>query len=233
MLLTYAAFALGALCMLLGFFTVAKGIGAGDSQTTIKMFGIEFRAERLGPGLVFSLLGLILVLVAVFVQPKLNGQAPAAVAGAVVAPAAANVAGAAPAASPSQASAPASQAPSAPLAAPAATAPAAAPAGPRPMTHEEVAALIQDTLTRMAQGECPAANLEPIPLVECSQSMASGIQQRLVIAGPIRSVTYFGPTMTPVGQVDQYLVVHQNAPLLWKAAVSENRKLTRLWNGPP
>jgi hypothetical protein len=101
------------------------------------------------------------------------------------------------------------------------------------MTHEEVAALIQDTLGRMAQGECPAANLDAVSLAQCNQSMATGIQQRLMIAGPIRSVTYIGPTMTPVGEVDQYLVAHQNAPLLWKAAVSDNRRLTRLWNGPP
>jgi hypothetical protein len=101
------------------------------------------------------------------------------------------------------------------------------------MSHQEVAALIQDTLTRMAQGECPAANLEPITLAQCSQSMAGGIQQRLLIAGPIQGVSYVGPTMTVVGQVDQYLVAHQNSPLIWKAAISENRKLARLWSGPP
>jgi hypothetical protein len=225
-LLTYAAFALGAVCMLLGFFTVARGVGAGDSQTTIKMFGIEFSASKLGPGLVFALLGLILVLVAVFVQPKLDGQAPAAVGAAAPSPVAASVA------SPTPAAPPASQAAAAPAAPQPTSAPAAEPARSGPLTHEEVAAMIKDTLTRMAQGECPAANLDAVTLAQCNQSMAMGIQQRLMIAGPIGSVTYVGPATTPVGQVDQYLVAHQNAPLLWKAA-SENRRLTRLWNGPP
>lgn len=231
-MLVYGAFGLGALCMLLGFFTVVRGIGAADSATTVKMFGIEFSASKLGPGLVFSVLGLILVVVAVSLQAKPASntvvEAPAATAQTNTAPAAAAVPAAAP---PSLASNPRS------------TPSGAATAsqiinqlGDNPqaqgVSHEDAAELLQATLLSISQGVCPADALEPLPYTQCMQSGAL-LRQQLIQAGPIRNVSYNGKYATQAGPVDQFMVTFQNGQVLWKAAVTSNRKFAALWYGPP
>lgn len=224
-MLTYGAFALGAACMLLGFYSVVRGIGAGDSGTDVKMFGIEISASKLGPGLVFSFLGLILVLVAVFVQPKLEGGRAEMTAGG--APVAAPAAG--PGVTPVTAETPAAPAP-----APRAAEPVYAPAAAQPaaMSRDQVADLVQDTLTKIASGYCPQANLEPLPLAQCNQALPV-LQQTLLLAGPIRGVSYYGEITTPAGHADQYLVAFQNVSAIWKTQPTDNRKLASLWTGPP
>jgi hypothetical protein len=82
MLLTYGAFGFGALCMLLGFFIGTRSGETAEGGTTVKMFGIEFSATNLGRGLMFSAFGLVLVLVAVLVQPKFPAAGAAATAAA-------------------------------------------------------------------------------------------------------------------------------------------------------
>jgi hypothetical protein len=220
--LIFGVFALGAICMLLGFFTVVRGIGASDSEATVKMLGVEFHASKLGPGLVFSVLGLILVVVAVSVE-KSPADKPAATLASGPAPAPAPVGGA-PSDQPIQA-APA-----------AASAPPAQPvdnAKPASMSHEDVAALIQETLSKIALGYCPPESLEPLTLNQCEQN-APMMRQAFAIAGPIRGVSYYGKMTTPMGEADQYVVIFQNnGPVIWKAAVTQNRKFSGLWTGPP
>ena len=230
-MLIFGVFALGAICMLLGFFTVVRGIGASDSEATVKMLGVEFHASKLGPGLVFSVLGLILVVVAVSVE-KGGGEKPAATLASGPAPAPA----AAPTSGPTSANATPSDQPTQAAAPTAASVPPAQPvdnAKPAGMSHEDVGVLIQDTLSKIALGYCPAENLEPLPLNGCQQNLAI-MQQAFVLAGPIRGVTYFGKAATPMGEVDQYVVNFQNSgPVIWKAAVTPNRKFAGLWTGPP
>jgi hypothetical protein len=225
--LIFGVFALGAICMLLGFFTVVRGIGASDSEATVKMLGIEFHASKLGPGLVFSVLGLILVVVAVSVEKSPPDK-----------PAATLASGPAPAGAPTQANATQSDQPS--QAAPAAASiPPVQPAQsidnakPASMSHEDVADLIQDTLSKIALGYCPPESLEPLPLNGCEQNVAM-MRQAFVMAGPIRSVSYYGKMTTPAGDADQYMVIFQNSgPVIWKAAVTQNRKFSGLWTGQP
>ena len=224
-MLIFGVFALGAICMLLGFFTVVRGIGASDSEATVKMLGVEFHASKLGPGLVFSVLGLILVVVAVSVE-KGGGEKPAATL----------ASGPAPAAAPTPANATPSDQPTQAVAPAAASVPPAQPidnAKPAGMSHEDVGVLIQDTLSKIALGYCPAENLEPLTLSQCQQNAAL-MQQAFALAGPIRGVSYYGKAATPMGEVDQYIVNFQNSgPVIWKAAVTQNRKFAGLWTGPP
>ncbi len=63
-------FGLGAACMMLGFFLVVRGIGTSESESTIKVVGIEIRASKVGPGVLFALFGLVLVVIAIL---KLQG----------------------------------------------------------------------------------------------------------------------------------------------------------------
>jgi hypothetical protein len=102
-------FGLGAACMLLGFFLVVRGIGTSESESAIKVIGIEIRASKVGPGVLFALFGLVLVVIAI---AKQQGPAPAAPAAPTAAapPQAAEVAPtptAAPSASPGGAATPA------------------------------------------------------------------------------------------------------------------------------
>jgi uncharacterized protein YecT (DUF1311 family) len=60
-----AVIAFGAVCMLLGFVLIARGIGGEESESTVKLIGIEIRTSRVGPGVVFALFGLVLTIVAV------------------------------------------------------------------------------------------------------------------------------------------------------------------------
>jgi hypothetical protein len=211
--LIYGVFALGAICMLLGFFTVVRGIGASDSEATVKMFGVEFHASKLGPGLVFSVLGLILVVVAVSVE---KGPADK--------PAATLASGPQPAPGP-QADQPAQ--PKNAVAVP--TQPITDGAKPTAMSHEEVAAMLQDTLSKIALGYCPPESFEPLPLTQCEQNAA--VRQALAGAGPIRGVNYYGKITTPQGEADRYMVIFQSGPVIWNTVVSPNRKFLYLWFG--
>jgi hypothetical protein len=86
-------FGLGAACMLLGFFLVVRGIGTSESESAIKVIGIEIRASKVGPGVLFALFGLVLVVLAIVKQqgpsgaPTAAAPPPAQVAAAAAAPA--------------------------------------------------------------------------------------------------------------------------------------------------
>jgi len=74
------AFGLGAACMLLGFFLVVRGIGTSESESAIKIIGLEIRASRVGPGVLFALFGLVLVVTAMVKLQAPAGGPPAAAA---------------------------------------------------------------------------------------------------------------------------------------------------------
>lgn len=71
-------FGLGAVCMLLGFFLAVRGIGASESESAIKVIGIEIRASKVGPGVLFALFGLVLVITAIVKLQGPSGASPAA-----------------------------------------------------------------------------------------------------------------------------------------------------------
>ena len=149
------AFGFGAFCMLLGFFLIVRGIGASDSESTIKLIGIEIRTSRVGPGVLFSLFGLVLTIIAIQRLPSDTGPRP------VNAPSAASAA-------PASSAAAASSAPSsaAPGVQPVSNSSAAASADANPdqgadavqavaARREQEASLVRQALTRMAGGACP------------------------------------------------------------------------------
>lgn len=70
-------FGLGAACILLGFYLVARNIGASDGESAVKVIGIEIRASKVGPGVLFALFGLVLVVTAL-VKQEPNGAPSAA-----------------------------------------------------------------------------------------------------------------------------------------------------------
>ncbi len=226
----YGVFVLGAACMLLGFIVILKGVGASDSETTLKMFTIEFRASRLGPGLVFAILGLILVIVAA--ESGLSTQAR---------PNAATLPQTQPVAQTPAQTQPQPQPPAQTNTPPAAQPePAAAQPAPPPVqpavaqepSHEQVASLIRDTLNKISQGYCPAENLQIQVMGSCFQSLA---QMRIVFAaaGPIQAVNYIAPTQTQLGEVDQYVVQFANGPMVWKSRMGPDGKFALLWTGAP
>lgn len=69
-------FGLGAACILLGFFLVARNVGAADGESAVKVIGIEIRASKVGPGVLFALFGLVLVVTAL-VKLQSPGGSPA------------------------------------------------------------------------------------------------------------------------------------------------------------
>ena len=70
------ALSFGALCMLLGFFLIVRGIGDSDSESSVKVIGVEIRASKVGPGVVFAMFGLVIAVVALSKFP--SDAAPAA-----------------------------------------------------------------------------------------------------------------------------------------------------------
>lgn len=69
-------FGLGAACILLGFYLVARNIGASEGESAVKVIGIEIRASKVGPGVLFALFGLVLVVTALVKQEPSKAPAP-------------------------------------------------------------------------------------------------------------------------------------------------------------
>jgi hypothetical protein len=53
--------AIGALCLLGGFVLAAAGVGSEKSDSSVKFLGMEIKLERVGPGVIFAVLGVVLV----------------------------------------------------------------------------------------------------------------------------------------------------------------------------
>ncbi len=62
----YLIFALGVGCIMAGFWMISRGVGGSDGESTIKILGVfEGHLGRMGPGALFALIGLVMVVVIV------------------------------------------------------------------------------------------------------------------------------------------------------------------------
>jgi uncharacterized protein YecT (DUF1311 family) len=62
----YLVFALGAGCLLAGLWMISRGVGGNDGDSTIKILGVfEGHLGRMGPGALFALIGLAMVVLVV------------------------------------------------------------------------------------------------------------------------------------------------------------------------
>ena len=87
----YLVFALGVGCLLAGLWMISRGVGGNDGESTIKILGVfEGHLGRMGPGALFALIGLamVVIVVAQFDQSGALKAPPAAVSPAVAANAA-------------------------------------------------------------------------------------------------------------------------------------------------
>jgi len=229
------AFGFGAICMLLGFFLIVRGIGASDSESTIKLIGIEIRTSRVGPGVLFSLFGLVLTIIAIQKLPSDQvAAAPqpvssAAQSAASATPAAASTAEAAKSSAPA---APATSAPPA-LAPDVANTQQASNGGQTDNDRrQQEAGYVRQALTSVAGGACPSEIMEQSLFVACVQQLRF-TQANLYQVGPIQSISYVGQLQTPFGVADTFAVQHVNAVVVWKVILSDSGKLQRLWYGTP
>lgn len=198
-------FGLGAVCMLLGFFLVLRGVGASDSESSIKLIGIELRASRVGPGVLFALFGVVLIVTALSKQPG----------GPVLQADATKEAPKTPAAKPETSETPA-QPPPAETTSPGAvtgaiddgvgTEPVSTAAAPAARQSRE-AQLIGQFLVEASQGGCNPQILGPVPLGNCQRAMPM-MQAQLQQAGPVVNIQFLASVDTPYGVADRFMVTH-------------------------
>ena len=65
----FVVISLGGLCLLLGFFIIVRGIGVSESEGSFKFLGIELRTSKVGPGILFSMFGVFLIVIAIVQMP--------------------------------------------------------------------------------------------------------------------------------------------------------------------
>lgn len=228
-------FGLGALCMLLGFFLVVRGVGASDSESAIKLIGIEVRASRVGPGVLFALFGVVLIVTALSKQPGPPGQVQAQT---TPQPSP----GAPRANNPSPATTPA---PSYETAATGSASDAAAEGVPDQVDTEPVstgqagqvavasrqqreAQMIGQFLGEAAQGGCNPRILGPVPLANCQQALPV-MQGQLLQAGPVVNVAYATSVQTPYGVADRFVVTHSiGSQVIWSGILGPDGRFVML-----
>lgn len=217
------AFGFGAVCMLLGFYLIVRGIGAADSESTIKLIGIEIRTSRVGPGVLFALFGLVLTIIAIQKLPSDANAGPKTAAN--PAPASAS-----PASATAPAPIPVADQPAAPSAAP------PKPPEPEPdptlARRQHEADYIRQALTRISGGYCPDDLMTPALTFRCGQQLPM-MQATLSQAGPIQGVSFAGVQQTPYGGVDAFAVQYSGGPAVWKVMLSADGRLDQLWYGAP
>jgi hypothetical protein len=191
-------FGLGAVCVALGFFLVVRGIGASDSESSVKVIGLELRASRVGPGVLFAMFGVVLIVMALAKQPSEAAPSPAPTPQPAPAPS--------PKIDPNL---PAPQA--APAPAPTdvdMTAPAVDPrVNVEQQRHSREIALIRSFLADAANGGCNPAILGPNPLANC-QININQIQATLQQAGPVTNIFFMATVPTAYGAADRFGVQH-------------------------
>ena len=202
----FVVIGLGAVCLALGFFIIVRGIGAAESGGTFKFLGFEMTTSKVGPGILFSMFGVFLIVVALIKMP--NAQV--------------NTAGAA---SPSQVSGN-TPAPSTKAGAinsnpdtenqvtPAANQP------PAPLTDERKSAIVSEALTKSAEGLCPD-DLMAQPVLAACRSQQPSLSQQLSSAGAIRSVSHIGRN----GYNEVFNVTYDNSVATWWAIFNTDGKL--------
>jgi hypothetical protein len=189
-------FGLGAVCVALGFFLVVRGIGASDSESSVKVIGLELRASRVGPGVLFAMFGVVLIVTALAKQPSEATPNPTPTPNPVPAPD--------PKTDPN---------PPAPQPIPAPTdVDTPAPVADQPINTEQQRrnreiVLIRSFLADAANGGCNPAILGPNPLANC-QINISQIQATLQQAGPVTNVFFMATVPTAYGAADRFGVQH-------------------------
>jgi hypothetical protein len=201
-------FGLGAVCMLLGFFLVLRGVGSSDSESSIKLIGIEVRASRVGPGVLFALFGVVLIVTALSKQPggpTLQAEAP-------------KEQPKPPAPTPEPDTPANPPQPSGGNAASGAvtgaiddavdTEPVSTGGGPPAAARQaREAQLIGQFLAEASQGGCNPQLLGPVPLGSCQRAMPM-MQAQLQQAGPVVNIQFMASVQTPYGVADRFVVTH-------------------------
>lgn len=214
------ALMLGALCVLLGFLLVARGVGTTDSESSLRIAGLEFKLSRVGPGILFALIGVVLVYLGIqsadgtraAMPPPGNAVAPAT--GNDTAPARGNQV------VPSDEEVPDETPPAPP---PVNVGPALVDDGALARQHEAEAGALRRGLGAMAEGSCPAELFGPAVQSACQQQLwwaPANLQAR----GPIRSVDLEGPYQ-PGSSVNIYRVRFDNSEMRWAVSLGGDGRL--------
>jgi hypothetical protein len=238
----YVVIALGATCLLFGFFIIVRGIGVDESQGTFKVAGMEISTSKVGPGILFAMFGVFLIVVAVIRLPLL----PVIESGKPVEPAepktdsGSNSSGAAhtdierrdvptdvnrPSASvsterhtPIPVTSPAAASSPEPQVGPTENPPVETP--PEGLSSRRKSDIVKSALNETANGNCPVEFMAERLLIACRQQVA-WLGPQLLAAGPIVSVTYTGRH----GQYEAYAVNHSNQRVIWLATFDSTNKL--------
>ena len=217
-------FGLGAVCMLLGFFLVMRGVGAQDSESTIKLIGIEIRASRVGPGVLFALFGVVLIITAINKQPSEGGPAKTAE------PARTEVAQTPAAPPPAAAAAPAAPAAATDASATVPEPPVETASAPMPAPNldaarrEREARLIRQFIGELANnGYCNDQILGPAPLMDCRTNVYA-LQLRLAAVGPVQNISFVQSGPSPVGLADRFMVTYAQGANTWTGVMGSDGK---------
>jgi hypothetical protein len=209
-------FGLGALCMLLGFFLVVRGVGASDSESAIKLIGIEVRASRVGPGVLFAMFGVVLIVTALSKQPGPPGQAQAQSTPKPPPSTAVIASGPPSAANPpveTAATGAATEVVSQGL--PDDVEPVSTGQVSPAARQQREANLIGQFLSDASQGGCNPQILGPVPLANCQRAMPM-MQAQLLQHGPVMNVAYSNSVQTPYGVADRFVVTHSvGSQVVW------------------
>ena len=213
-------FGLGALCMLLGFFLVLRGVGSSDSESSIKLIGIEVRASRVGPGVLFALFGVVLIVTALSKQPggpTLQAEAPKEQ---PKPPAADPATPANPPQSPGGNAA--SAAVTGALDDAVDTEPVSTGGGAPAARQAREAQLINQFLAEASQGGCNPQILGPVPLGNCQRAMPM-MQAQLLQAGPVVNIQFMASVQTPYGVADRFVVTHSvGSTAIWSGILGND-----------
>ena len=221
-----AAFAFGALCMILGFFVMVRGIGGENSGGTVKMLGVEISTSHVGQGILFALFGLVLIIFAISKFPAINedkADAKAAKAAATVAPP--PPLGAQPAPT---ADSPPAQPVVKPPAKDVASSDTDAPPSKGLEEHNREAGLVREVMLHASQGDCEEALLSPSLLMSCRNMV-----QTFMSFGQVGAVSYEGTQQSPYGPADVFSVQYSRGVIEWKAIMGGDGKFQALWYGYP
>jgi hypothetical protein len=63
-------FSLGALCIVGGFVLAARGIGGAEAASTFRFAGAEIELTKVGPGVIFAALGLLVIFFGLRISPN-------------------------------------------------------------------------------------------------------------------------------------------------------------------
>ncbi len=224
----YIVIALGATCLLFGFFIIVRGIGVDESQGTFKVAGMEISTSKVGPGILFAMLGVFLIVVAVIRLPPLPVIAS----------------GKAEEQADTRATPQNNTSDSAPddierrdvptdapvrrsRQTPVTTEDTRAEAPPEGLSSQQKSEIIKSTLSETANGNCPVALMAERLLTACREQVSS-LGPQLRAAGPIASVTYTGRQ----GQYEAYAVNHSSQRVVWLAVFDSTNKLLAFLPAP-